>query len=304
MKTLTPDLLPVKEKTAIAVGMFDGVHKGHLRLVESILDKPGAAPLIFTFNTKPAADRLIFTSEEKKEIFDFLGVKYYYEQNFGEAFAGLSPEAFVTRLLNDFGMTHLAAGFDFRFGKDAAGNTKLLAGYAGQYGFTLDALPKVTMDGGKVSSSVIRRLIERGDMAGAAGRMGRFYFIDGRIETGRRLGNILGFPTANIHTKKLLPKRGVYATIVKLPSGRRLRAVTNVGVKPTVQAEGAPNVETFILDFDGDIYGERIRVCFVDFIRAEKRFASLEKLKAQIAADSGNAANKLADLSVYNAYIM
>ncbi len=304
MKTLTPDLLPIKEKTSIAVGMFDGVHKGHIQLVESIMDKPGAAPLIFTFNTKPTVDRLIYTSDEKKEIFDSLGVQYYYEQGFDKAFAGLSPEGFVKMLLNDFGMTHLAAGFDFRFGKDAAGNTKMLAGYAAQVGFTLDVLPKMAVDGKKVSSSSIRRLIERGDMAGAADRMGRFYFIDGMIEGGRRLGNTLGFPTANIHTKKLLPKHGVYATIVKLPGGRLLRAVTNVGIKPTVQTEGAPNVETFILDFDGDIYGERIQVCFVDFIRAEKRFASLEELKAQIAADSGNAASKLADLSVYNAYII
>jgi len=304
MRDIRQDMLPLKEKTAIAVGMFDGVHIGHQKLLESIKNVGGAAPAVFTFNTKPAVDKLIFTLEEKRYLLAGYGIEYYYEQEFNEGFSGLPPEDFVSYLTGQFKMVHLAAGFDFRFGKDAKGDTRLLESMAQKHLFDVDIIPRIAIGGEKVSSSNIRAMIEAGDMDAAAKMMGRFYFVSGEIEGGRQLGNKLGFPTANIHTSKLLPRFGVYATIVKLASGGIYRGVTNVGRRPTVQKSGEPNIETYLLDFDRDIYGEEIRVFFVGFLRGEKKFATLDELKRQIALDSENSGKMLENLNIYNKYIL
>ena len=154
-----------------------------------------------------------------------------------------------------------------------------------------------------MSSTLIRAHIERGEMEQTARLLDRFYFIDGRIEKGKKLGSAIGFPTANMSTEKLLPRYGVYATIVQI-DGKCYPAVTNVGVKPTVTDEGIPNIETFIFDFSGDVYDEKMRVNFVSFIRGEKAFANVEELSAEIARNADTAREMLSDLSVYKKYLL
>jgi len=303
MKILSDKDFPISEETAIAIGLFDGIHAGHMELVNDVKSRRGLRSTIYTFDIKPKADELILTPEEKQSVFTHKGIDNYFVRRFDKHFSKMTPEQFIDSLLRDFNMKHLTVGFDFRFGKGAEGDTKLLEQKSKEHGFSLSVIPEVKIDGMKVSSSLIRKLLKEGDVGEAARLMGHLYFITGNIEQGMRLGNNIGFPTANITTSKLLPLYGVYATLV-MAKGKLFRAVTNVGVKPTVQDEGLPNIETFILDFDGDIYGESIQVFFAGFIRREMKFESVSELKKQIALDSASASRMLADLEVYKPFII
>ncbi len=284
--------LPLKQKTAVAVGLFDGFHAGHLELVRDI-ERKGLKSAIYTFDIKPGATDLIYTHEEKCAIAGELGVDLYFQREFSEEFSARAPEEFILSLLEDMDMAHITVGFDFRFGRGAAGDTKLLEAMGKEHGFGVSVMPEVQLDGSKVSSSAIRALITAGDMRGAARLLTREYFIEGKIEPGRRIGSSIGFPTANISTAKLLPSYGVYATRAKI-DGKYFAAVTNVGTKPTVKRDDTANVETFLLDHSGDLYGSVMRVCFVEKIRDEVRFADVEQLRVQIAKDSESARQILA----------
>lgn len=279
--------LPLNEKTAVAVGMFDGFHAGHLELVRDIKHR-GMKSAIYTFDMKPGAQELIYTHEEKCAIARELGVDYYFQREFRTEFAQLAPEEFIESLMRDMDMAHLTVGFDFRFGRGAAGDTATIERMGEKYGFGVSVMPEVQLDGSKVSSSAIREIIAAGDMRGAARLLTREYFIDGNIEAGRKIGSSIGFPTANISTAKLLPSYGVYATRVEI-DGRLWDAVTNVGTKPTVKDDDTANVETFLLDYSGDLYGSDIRVHFVEKLRDEVKFSGVEQLKEQIARDSARA---------------
>lgn len=287
MKILLDENLPMREKTAIAVGLFDGFHAGHMALVDTI-KKQGLPSLIFTFDVKPTVKDLIYTRQEKRSVAEMLGVEYYYECAFNEAFAHMSPEQFVEILAKRFCVTQLTVGFDFRFGRNAVGDIRLLEQMQAQYEYQLHVVPEVVMDGYEVSSSAIRKLLKAGNVKEAGRLLTRRYFIDGQIESGNQVGGTIGFPTANISTNKLLPSYGVYATLVQTAHGV-LSAVTNVGTKPTVKTDDVPNVETYILDYDGNLYGSNIRVWFVEKIRDEKKFANIDALQAQIAQDSERA---------------
>ncbi len=303
MKILTGSGFPLRERTAVAIGLFDGVHAGHMALIDDIKGASGVKSAVYTFDGKPAAGTLIYTHEEKKRIFESLGVDYYYEKKFSTKFMALSPEEFLKSLVEDFHPARLTVGFDFRFGKDAGGDVEFLFHHAEKYGYTLTVIPKIKLNGHKVSSRNIRKLIRKGDVAGAARLLERFYFVDGEVVSGRRLGNSIGFPTANITAKKLLPLDGVYAAIVET-GGRLHRAVTNVGTNPTVKDDNVESIESYILDFDEDIYGSEIRVYFVEMLREEVRFGSVDALKAQIKKDGDAAAEILSDLNIYRKYIL
>lgn len=304
MKILRINDFPIHTETAVAVGLFDGVHLGHQQLITEIQNNQALASVAYTFDIKPAAKEMLFTAEEKISIFSNMGIDYYYSQIFNQNFACMSPRQFVEMLVHDFQMKHLTVGYDFRFGKDAAGDTTLLKEYASDYGYTLCVIPEVDdILGEKISSSLIRKLIKNGDMERAAHLLGKYYFIDGKIEKGNCLGNQIGFPTANITSDKLLPLYGVYATLVKTEKGI-FPSVTNVGVKPTVQDEGKANVEAFILNFNENLYGSDIRVFFIQLIRGERKFDSIDALKTQIATDSSVAAGILKNIDVYKAYLV
>ncbi|MEG1754440.1 MAG: riboflavin kinase, partial [Christensenella sp.] len=202
---------------------------------------------------------------------------------------------FLRRITDDFNAKHITVGFDFRFGKNAEGTAQYLEQQAEKYGYTVRVVPEVLCNEGKISSTLIRTHIERGEMQSTAELLGRFYFIDGIIEKGNNIGAAIGFPTANISTDKLMPKYGVYATFVEI-GGKRYSAVTNVGVKPTITDDGTPNIETFIFDFSDDVYDAAMRVNFVSFLRAERTFHNVDALKAQIARDAIDARTLLEKL--------
>lgn len=297
--------LPYKKPTAVAIGLFDGIHVGHAELVRDIEEQSGLKSLVYTFDTKPnhAILKNIYTAEEKSSIFSSMHVDALYMQPFTEAFSGLSRDEFIEGLVHDFNAKHITVGFDFRFGKNAEGNAAYLSEQAKKYGYTLCVVPEVLCGEGKVSSTLIRAHIERGEMERTAELMRRFYFIDGQIEKGKHLGSAIGFPTANISTDKLMPRYGVYATIVQV-DGKCFPAVTNVGIRPTVSDNGIPNIETFIFDFSGDVYDEKMRVNFVSFLRPEIAFGDVVELQAQIARDADTARDILGNLEVYKARIL
>ena len=305
MELLTQNDLPLQKPTAVAIGLFDGIHAGHKALIDEIDAHKELMSVVYTFDTKPshAAYKNIYTVKEKIDIFECMGVEALYMQPFTEEFSRLTKEEFLQRLVNDFCARHITVGFDFRFGKNAEGDAAFLRANADRYGYTVSIIPEVGCEEGKVSSTLIRAHIERGQMEQTARLLDRFYFIDGRIEKGKKLGSAIGFPTANMSTEKLLPRYGVYATIVQI-DGKCYPAVTNVGVKPTVTDEGIPNIETFIFDFSGDVYDEKMRVNFVSFIRGEKAFANVEELSAEIARNADTAREMLSDLSVYKKYLL
>lgn len=305
MKILTSEDLPFPYGTAIAIGLFDGVHEGHQTLIRDIEEQKGLFSLVYTFDGKPnhAAYKNIYTLKEKEEIFSCMQVDGFYLQAFDHTFSKLSKRAFLERLVYDFHAKHIAVGFDFRFGKNAEGTTDYLREQSKRYGYTLHIMPRIEYQGGKVSSSYIRELILDGNMEEATKLLSRFYFVDGAIEKGNHLGSKIGFPTANISTDKLLPQYGVYATIAQI-DGKLYPAVTNVGIKPTVKDDDTPNIETFILQFSGNVYNEAMRVYFVSQIRREKVFDNVEELRRQIARDVQSAADMLTNLEVYKEYII
>ncbi|MEF9989574.1 MAG: bifunctional riboflavin kinase/FAD synthetase [Christensenellaceae bacterium] len=297
--------LPIKEKTAVAIGLFDGVHKGHKALINDLEAQAGLKSLVYTFDSKPNhfAYKNIYTLDEKEQIFSGMGVDYFCLQKFDETFSNLTKEEFLKKVIYDFCAKHITVGFDFKFGKNAEGNIDFLRENCAKYDYTLSVIPEISYEGIKISSSYIRSLLSEGNMQQAAKLLGRFYFINGTIVKGNHIGTKIGFPTANLSADKLMPKYGVYATIAQI-GNKRYRAVTNVGTKPTIKNDNIPNVETYILDFDQDIYDENLRVYFVQRVRREQAFATVDQLKAQIAIDAIKAAELLKNLDVYNDYIM
>ncbi|MEG1472676.1 MAG: bifunctional riboflavin kinase/FAD synthetase [Christensenella sp.] len=298
MKLITQKDLPLKEPTAVAIGLFDGIHKGHSALINDIKQyKDELKSLVYTFDTKPnhAAYKNIYTAQEKFSIFSSMQIDAFYMQPFTAEFSQLTKEEFLRRITDDFNAKHITVGFDFRFGKNAEGTAQYLEQQAEKHGYTVRVVPEVLCNEGKISSTLIRTHIERGEMQSTAELLGRFYFIDGIIEKGNSIGAAIGFPTANISTDKLMPKYGVYATFVEI-GGKRYSAVTNVGVKPTITDDGTPNIETFIFDFSDDVYDAAMRVNFVSFLRAERTFQNVDALKAQIARDAIDARTLLEKL--------
>jgi riboflavin kinase/FMN adenylyltransferase len=288
----------IQGPSAVTVGMFDGLHLGHQALIGRLKENAkDLKTLIFTFRVSDEA-RSIYTADEKMTLLEKTGVDYACLQPFTPAFSGTDREAFLLMLKNRYNMQALAAGEDFRFGKDAMGDAAYLLKNAGRLGIGVTVVPPVIMDGEKVSSTRIRTLILEGGVKEAGRLLGGYYFIAGKVEPGRKIGSKIGFSTANIATSKLKPKNGVYATFTEI-GGKPHLSVTNVGVRPTVNIAGGVNIETNIFDFNYEIYNTEVTVYFVERIREEKKFRSLEALKNQIKRDKEEAARLLHNKKVY-----
>lgn len=285
----------IEKETAVAIGKFDGVHIGHRRLLEEILaqKEKGLAACVFTFDPAPAVffgrtdGKELTTREEKRTIFEHMGVDILIEFPLNEATAAMEPATFAREVLADsMNAGFIAAGKDLSFGARGAGNAELLGALGGELDFTVKTIDKVCLEGMEVSSSYIRTCVERGDMELVTRLMGAPYTFAGRVEHGNRIGRTLGFPTVNLlpPDNKLLPPAGVYYSRV-IHRGTSYRAISNVGCKPTVTGEGIPGVESYLYDFAQDIYGESIQVCLYAFRRPERQFGGLEELKAQLELD-------------------
>ena len=283
------------EKTVIALGFFDGVHRGHGALLRKTAERArelGAVPAAFTFDRPPKEVitgipcPLINSPEDRawlaKSLYDIDDVIMV---PFNKEMMTTSWEDFVTEILiKRYHAVHLVAGHDHRFGHKNQGTPELLKSKCAELGLGCDIIPEVTVGGITVSSTYIRTLIEAGDVERAAEFLGHRHCLSRTVEHGQRIGRTIGIPTVNLTMppRVLVPAHGVYITRVYLPDGRSFAGVTNVGTRPTVSDSDAVSVETFLLDFDGDLYDKTIRVEFCRRLRPERKFASPQELKAEI----------------------
>lgn len=282
------------KNTAIALGKFDGIHLGHQLLIDGLMEekKKGRNALVFTFGFAPkevlegSIRRCIYTAEEKKQYFESLGVDVLLEYPFTREFAAFSPEEFVKKCLVDMlDVKAIYVGTDFHFGKKRSGDVKVLEELGNQYGFTVHAIAKKNMQGDVISSTRIRNLIEN-DFGKANQLLGNPYFVYGEVVHGKHLGNTIGFPTINqkISDDKVVPAYGVYASRVMI-DGKTYIAVSNLGKKPTIAGEHALGLETYILDYNGNLYGKKVKTQLCTFIRPEQKFSGIEELMKQIQKD-------------------
>ena len=283
----------------IALGFFDGVHLGHgalLRRAAEEAKKRGCESAVFTFDRPPKEVitgipcPLINSPEDRAELVKRLyGIDEMIMVPFDDEMRTTPWDRFVTDILvGRYGAVHLVAGHDYHFGHRNQGSPELLMEKCAELGLGCDIIPAVTLDGVTVSSTHIRKLLEEGDVETARAFLGHPHVLTQTVGHGRQLGRTIGIPTANLVAPPhvLLPKRGVYAAKITLPDGRAFGGVTNVGVRPTVNNGQDVTVEPWILDFDGDLYGQAIRVEFFRRLRDERKFESLDALRSQIETDA------------------
>lgn len=288
--------LDLSHGSCVTIGNFDGVHRGHQKLITRVVQmarRKEMTSVVVSFCPHPLrvlvgpdTPPFISTREQKIDIIESLGVDLLLLVNFTREVAALEPEAFVRTYLVDWLNTReLIVGYDYSFGKGRRGNFELLSELGKTHGFTTERLDPVIIDGAVVSSTRIRDLIKAGDVWKVRPLLGWFYTVRGQIVRGHnRGGKLLGFPTANFKLEnELAPRNGVYACWVRM-NGESLPAVCNIGLNPTF-GDKEISVEAHILDFEGDLYGQELRLAFVQRIRGERKFASLDELKARIGED-------------------
>lgn len=284
----------------LALGNFDGVHRGHRKILERlqrVAAERGATSVVMTFEPHPPrvvrpdkAPRLLMTTKQKLGEIAAVGVQGVAIVRFTPELSQWDPETFVRLVLVDWlRVSEVWVGANFLFGHDRVGNFSLLRALGGQYGFKAEKIDAIRYKEFVVSSTRIRRLVSEGRVDEAGALLGHQYYIDGTVTAGDRRGRAIGFPTANLCTEnELLPPNGVYATTATI-AGTVRPSVTNVGVRPTVDPSGPTTVETHIFDFNRDLYGAAIRIGFVQRLRDERAFESLDALRQQIASDCGRA---------------
>ena len=291
----------MKESTIFALGFFDGVHLGHQALLKAcreLAQQHSCQAGVVTFAAHPdalvlgKAPVLITATEDRKRLLHAYGAKLVWELPFDKEIMTTHWADFLTQLV-EAGAKGFVCGEDFRFGAGGLGTAKKLEAYCKKRNLPYAIVPEQIMDGERISSTRIRSLLEQGEVAAANRLLGHPHILSGVVAEGKQLGRTLGFPTANLPLPAgvLVPKCGVYATKVVVGE-TGYPAVTNVGVRPTVNGEGV-NAECHLIDFTGDLYGKEITVAFHSFLRPEQKFDSLEALKAQIAADTAQARKML-----------
>lgn len=285
----------LEEPTAVTLGKFDGLHRGHELLMHTVLDYSKnyrVASVAFTFDMPPRnrveeiIANVLTTNEEKQYIFEKKGIDYLIECPFTSEVMSMDPKEFIAWISKSLQMKFVVVGDDFRFGYKRAGDYHTLQQYEKEFGYKTIVLDKLKDSNRDISSTYVREKIADGNIKKANQLLGYRYFIKSEILHGRKLGRRIGIPTINmiLPVDKLLPPNGVYVTEV-LVDGKSYMGVTNIGCKPTVSDENIVGVETYIDDFNQDIYGEKIVVSFIDFIRPEQKFESIEELKAQMLSD-------------------
>jgi len=287
----------IEKSSAIALGFFDGVHIAHQKVISSAVQYAklnNMTPVVLTFDASAqellsAGDvRYLTTNRDKEKIISSLGADAEFLSLTYELLS-MEPEAFIEKILVDkYNIKHAVCGYNYRFGKGGRGDTELLIKEGERLGFSVEVSPCEMYEGESVSSSRIRKLLAQGNISLANKLLGRCFSITGTVSEGKKLGRKLGFPTANVFfDKKMTPlKNGVYKTVVT-KGERNYKAITNMGINPTFDGE-AMHSETYITEFNGDLYGKEIEISFVDFIRPEKKFDGIEELTKQIKEDLKN----------------
>src|SRR6266511_5862153 len=299
MKTLhsISELAQLPGPLFLAIGVFDGVHLGHQAVISTSTSHAqfgSGSPVVITFDPHPLkvlrphrAPHLLTATPHKIALIRDLGVEHLLVINFDRKFAATSPENFIEQLVaHSKPLREICVGHEWSFGKDRRGNLDLLKKLGAQFHFDVVAVPPVKVDGAVISSTAVRRAVEQGDLVTAAAMLGRDYTILGTVVAGGKIGKRLGYPTANLsaHSEQF-PPNGVYFAEATL-DGTVHPGVVNLGYRPTVSS-GKPErvLEIYLLDFDQDIYSKDIEVRFVQYLRPEQKFESLDELVRQIAID-------------------
>jgi len=286
----------------VTSGTFDGVHKGHQKILKRVVEvarKEGGESVLITFwphprivlNNKTGFLKLINTIDEKQQILRSIGIDHMVMIPFTKEFSNTTSEEFIQNILVEaIGTRILIIGYNHRFGKNREGSFESLVGEGPHYGFEVEEIPKHEMDHVGISSTIIRKALNTGDVSRARKYLGRSFSLTGLIIHGDKLGSKLGFPTANIQveeTYKLIPADGVYAVYVTL-DGITYQGMLNIGMRPTVNGN-EKRIEVNIFDFDKKIYGKMVTITFVKRIRDEIRFENIESLSRQLSKDRQNA---------------
>lgn len=300
------DELKSFSNAVITIGTFDGVHLGHLTILQQVVahaKELGGESIVLTFEPHPRKllfpdqpIKIITPLEEKIKLITQAGIDHVFVVPFTESFAALSAEAYI----KDFLVKHLqpkgiVIGYDHQFGHDRAGNIKLLQAYESELGFKVYEIPAKQIEDAAVSSTKIRNALTAGHVNDANKMLGRRYCLTGSVVSGAQLGRTLGFPTANIKpadTEQIIPGNGVYAIQTVIASDT-YNGMMNIGIRPTVSNELSLHIEAHLFDFNRDIYNQSIEIVFAERLRDEQRFPSLDALKAQLNTDAVNAKRAL-----------
>ncbi|MGH8668241.1 MAG: bifunctional riboflavin kinase/FAD synthetase [Burkholderiales bacterium] len=283
-------------RCALTIGNFDGVHRGHRALIDRVTARAAELDLtscVLTFEPHPrefftpgAAPARLSRLRDKLELMAAAGVQHAHVARFNARFAALSAGRFIEEVLvRALGVAWLLVGRDFRFGERRAGDYAMLEAAAARHGFALESMPDVLLDGVRVSSSAVRAALQAGDLRGAERLLGHPYTISGRVAHGAKLGRALGFPTANIVLRRAPPLSGIFVVEVDALG----RGVASVGRRPTINPVQVPLLEVHLFDHDADLYGEHLRVRFLEKLRDEEKYDGLEALKRAIARDARQA---------------
>jgi riboflavin kinase/FMN adenylyltransferase len=293
----------------LALGNFDGLHRGHLKIIERVrrgAAEHGGTPMAMTFDPHPSrvvrpdkAPPLLMTKEQRLEAFERAGINAVAVVRFTPELSQWEPETFVRTVLVDWlRVSEVWVGANFLFGHDRSGNFSTLRTLGQRYGFRADKIDPVRYKEFVVSSTRVRRLVAEGRMDEAGALLGHQFYVDGRVVPGAHRGRELGFPTANLETSnELLPPNGVYATTVTI-DGIVHPSITNVGLRPTFGDTTKTVIEAYVLAYEGDLYGRQVRLGFVQRLRDERKFEDVDALRAQIEADRRRAERLFAQLSV------
>jgi riboflavin kinase/FMN adenylyltransferase len=292
---------PGEKPIYLALGNFDGLHRGHQRLITELVNTArsgGGIAAAFVFEPHPMKVlfpernlKLLVSTECKAELMGKLGLDLLIYNSFSLAISRCLPEEFVQHILVDkLNCKQVFVGFNYTFGHKGAGTPELLQELGKQHGFAVKIIPPIEVNGEVVSSSLIRQALDSGDIVRARTMLGYDPMLEGQVIEGERRGSTIGFPTANIgvSSEQNIPGKGVYAARAEV-NQRIFQAVVNIGSKPTFHKEYPISVEAHLIDFQGDIYGEKLRLCFIQKIRDERRFNNVEELVCQIAVDRDKA---------------
>jgi riboflavin kinase/FMN adenylyltransferase len=294
------DNAKIARPTVVTLGVFDGLHLGHQLIMQTVVERArtiGAVPTVITFEPHPrallhpeSAPPLLQTFDQKIEALGALGIEQTIVIHFDENFAQIRAEDFLRDVIVDrLHAREVYLGCGFAFGHGREGNIDLLRTVSQSLGFFADEVTELRLRGRRVSSSRIRELLQQGRVGIARRMLGRPYGVEGRVVRGAERGLKLGFPTANLHPQnRVIPRNGVYVTAT-LIDGQWRRSVTNIGTRPTFGASNESSVETFVMNWSGDLYGDVVRVRFLYRLRAEKKFSSIDELKSQIKSDVARA---------------
>lgn len=278
------------------IGNFDGVHRGHQRILQALRESAGAqglAATVISFEPDPheffapeTAQPRLTSLRDKCRLLAEAGVARFLCLHFDRRLAAMAPEDFIRQILVEgLAVRHLLVGDDFRFARDRAGEFDTLVRAGQVHDFHVDRTPTLSHGGARISSTRIRRCLAEGDLAAARTLLGRDYAISGRVIHGDRIGRDLGYPTANIPFRRRPPMDGVLAADVRIEQGPELPAVVSVGTRPTVNGK-RPLLEVHLLDFSGSLYGQHLQVTFRQWLRGQQRFADLDALRAQLDRDA------------------